>query len=430
MRVRPGTLAGWTQAFLLLFLSAFFSMAERALAASRGGIGYIVSAAAEIAAFGMALLFLKIFRNYTKDTLPLTDAGIPEALLLKMRRQKAVQEKRRETVPDPVDTRGEAAFVPGMDEPLPPPQVTVGMQVTEDSKRLARRMEDAAAEPPTPEEIAQRRQEAAAKRREDLRRRADPALKQAADVSRKTARKVRELTPIVRLRVARFSRDYLTLVIFTACACALLAFILQYAVLHMTHRTAAAGIAGYTVLPAMQVGLFRRIVALVIVPAVLRELFFRGALFSLYEQYGTRCAVLLTAVGSMLFARSPETAMPMLVCGIAAGVLTYQTRSVWPAVFLHMLVRGYALFVTWVNVSLTPLQWQIFIAANVTGFLLFAYLALRAGSNRAREGLLNTDSPNPGHPDGRGGLHGRSFAVCILLFAVRTVGQAAGLLYW
>ena len=78
--------------------------------------------------------------------------------------------------------------------------------------------------------------------------------------------------------------------------------------------------------------------ALVLVPALCEELFFRGFVFTgLYAHYGPRWALLGSSV---FFAGShfnPWQFLPLLVFGLFLGALVHWTHSIYPAILAHAI---------------------------------------------------------------------------------------------
>jgi len=119
--------------------------------------------------------------------------------------------------------------------------------------------------------------------------------------------------------------------------------------------------------------------ALVIVPALCEELFFRGfVLTGLYAHYGPRWA--LTG-SSLFFAAShfnPWQFLPLLLFGLFLGLLVHWTHSIYPAILAHAInnlvsVAGINLQTYWGLEGLGPSE-HLSIP-----LVLFAALVLAAG---------------------------------------------------
>ncbi len=81
------------------------------------------------------------------------------------------------------------------------------------------------------------------------------------------------------------------------------------------------------------------IATLVVIPALVQEVFLRGALFSLFEKQGTAAALVLSTISMPMLYVYPSAAPLVLVIGFLCALETYYTNSVWPAVLTHLLCR-------------------------------------------------------------------------------------------
>ena len=122
--------------------------------------------------------------------------------------------------------------------------------------------------------------------------------------------------------------------------------------------------------------------ALVIVPALCEELFFRGfVLTGLCAHYGPRWAL---AGSSLLFAVShfnPWQFLPLLLFGLFLGALVHWTHSIYPAILAHAInnlvsVAGINLRTYWGLESLGPSQHLPIHLAIIATLVLLAGLLL------------------------------------------------------
>ena len=81
----------------------------------------------------------------------------------------------------------------------------------------------------------------------------------------------------------------------------------------------------------------------VLLPAVAEELFFRGALLSALESYGTWPALILSSLAFALVHGNLYNFAGPLAAGMIYGYMTYALDSVWPAIFAHLLNNGLSL---------------------------------------------------------------------------------------
>lgn len=86
------------------------------------------------------------------------------------------------------------------------------------------------------------------------------------------------------------------------------------------------------------------LLALVIIPAVCEELFFRGVVLSEYRSMGEANAVIMSAVGFAMLHFSLTNFPVYLFVGLLLGIVTIVSRSVIPAVVLHLLSNTLSVF--------------------------------------------------------------------------------------
>lgn len=86
------------------------------------------------------------------------------------------------------------------------------------------------------------------------------------------------------------------------------------------------------------------LLSLVIIPAVCEELLFRGVLFAEYRSLGEANAILISAICFAMLHFSLTNFPVYLFAGILLGVVTAVSRSVIPAVLLHLLSNTLSVF--------------------------------------------------------------------------------------
>ncbi len=147
-----------------------------------------------------------------------------------------------------------------------------------------------------------------------------------------------------------------------------------------------AGMAGAdlsaTALHAPQTGLgfAARLLIIVVLSAVVEELYLRGALMTVHEgSVGTAACLVFSGLAfAMLHGSLMNFAGPLLA-GIAYAYLTYVFDSVWPAVLAHAVNNLYYMFVLWITDTYAAFGiWNSFAALNGLALLLFLYLSLRS----------------------------------------------------
>ncbi len=112
--------------------------------------------------------------------------------------------------------------------------------------------------------------------------------------------------------------------------------------------------------------------AFAVVPAVCEELFFRGVVLSEYSTFGSLNAVAVSTVSFAMFHFNPSNIAGYLFSGAVFGFLTVVTRSVWPAVLLHLANNLISLYMSDSFISLMVQEAGSFFV----GFVLFTTFAL------------------------------------------------------
>lgn len=119
------------------------------------------------------------------------------------------------------------------------------------------------------------------------------------------------------------------------------------------------------------------IIMIVFLPAIGEELLFRSVLIRSFSRIfrNTHVAVLLAAVIFSAFHMQFFGFLPRMMLGILFGYLFVITRSIWPAVFAHLLNNGTVVVVTYLNGSgilkQTP---EEFGSTESTLFLVFSII--------------------------------------------------------
>lgn len=82
----------------------------------------------------------------------------------------------------------------------------------------------------------------------------------------------------------------------------------------------------------------------VVVAPVVEEIFFRGFVFAgLREQYGWKKAGLISAGMFTVVHLRPLSWVPIFILGLIFAYLYRRSRSIWPAVVMHVLTNGISL---------------------------------------------------------------------------------------
>ncbi len=190
-----------------------------------------------------------------------------------------------------------------------------------------------------------------------------------------------------RFRFKAYRRQTILLVLWMSAMTALVAAAANYGASLLLHGTAFSGdmsVAQYGVN-----GLWPTLLAVVVLPAIVEELFFRGVLFSALERCGTWPALLLSALAFAMIHGDLSNFAGPLVAGLLYGYLTYVLDSVWPAIFAHMVNNGLALFLSNTAETYSALGlWPYILLAGVFCLCLFTALSMRALDSQIENGRV------------------------------------------
>lgn len=122
------------------------------------------------------------------------------------------------------------------------------------------------------------------------------------------------------------------------------------------------------------------ILAVALVPAIVEEIYLRGAVFQVFSRYaGTGLCIFLTALVFAMLHGSLYNFIGPLLGGLVFGWLAFAYGSIWPAVIAHAANNLFYLFALWLTDTYSAFGiWNYFPALCVLLLLLFVYLSLRA----------------------------------------------------
>jgi membrane protease YdiL (CAAX protease family) len=190
-----------------------------------------------------------------------------------------------------------------------------------------------------------------------------------------------------RFRFKAYRRQTVVFVLWMSLATALLAALTNYGVALLLDQTAFADTTTVT-----QYGIeswWQTLLVVVLLPAVVEELFFRGVMFSALERCGTWPALLLTSLAFAMIHGDVRNFAGPLVAGLIYGYMTYVLDSAWPAVFAHMINNALALFLSNTAETYSALGlWPYILLAAVFCLCLFTSLAMRALDAQIEKGRV------------------------------------------
>lgn len=120
-------------------------------------------------------------------------------------------------------------------------------------------------------------------------------------------------------------------------------------------------------------------------PAVCEETLFRGLLLAGFRRSMNKWpAIILTAICFGIFHVSIYRIIPTAVIGIVAGVLVYESRSIWPGILFHFLHNGLSILVArgqafrgFVTSSRGVTDWTLFAILTIIFILGLVLLVCR-----------------------------------------------------
>lgn len=186
-----------------------------------------------------------------------------------------------------------------------------------------------------------------------------------------------------RLKRRRFPKGAISLTVKVGITVALLSLMLNLLIYQL------AGLAGADLsaiaLDAPQTGLdfTARLMIIVVLSAIVEEIYLRGALMTVQEGIvGTSACLLFSGLAFAMLHGSLMNFAGPLIAGIAYAYLTYVFGSVWPAVLAHAVNNLYYMLVLWITDTYAAFGiWNYFAAINGLLLLLFLYLSLRSLEN-------------------------------------------------
>nr|WP_297275262.1 type II CAAX endopeptidase family protein [uncultured Agathobaculum sp.] len=182
-----------------------------------------------------------------------------------------------------------------------------------------------------------------------------------------------------RLQSRRLRKGMLGLTVRLGVTVAVLSLFLNLLIYHLAGLVGADLTAIALDAPQSGLSMGARFAVVVVLSAVMEEVYLRGALFTVHEEsVGTSACLIFSGLAfAMLHGSLLNFAGPFLA-GIAYAYLTYVSGSVWPAVLAHGVNNLYYVFVLWITDTYAAFGiWSYFAAINALVLLLFLYLTLR-----------------------------------------------------
>ncbi len=174
-------------------------------------------------------------------------------------------------------------------------------------------------------------------------------------------------------RFAPMRLRWLPFTVLMAIALAFMSFLLNWGVARMFSVE-------YTIQSTLSLGsfpLWQIITISVLLPALLEELFFRGALLPALEGGSFWSAMLISALSFALVHGDLTNLIGPFACGLIYAYMTYITGSVWSAVLAHLINNSLTFVVGYLLQKYAAVGlWEYFLLAVTVFFFVFLYLAM------------------------------------------------------
>jgi len=93
------------------------------------------------------------------------------------------------------------------------------------------------------------------------------------------------------------------------------------------------------------------LIALVVVPAIVKELLFRGIVLTEYRAYGAIPAIIMSSVLFSLSSMNFSSVPILLYSGVFFGIISVATDSVIPSIVLHIIYNAFSIYASGVVIT-------------------------------------------------------------------------------
>lgn len=168
--------------------------------------------------------------------------------------------------------------------------------------------------------------------------------------------------------------------------------------------------------------LWQTVLVVVVLPAIVEELFFRGVMFSALERCGTWPALLLTSVSFAMIHGDLHNFVGPFAAGMIYGYMTYVLDSVWPAMFAHLVNNALMLFLYNMAETYSTLGiWPHILLAAAFVFCMFLSLSMRTLETQIEKGRVKRLQARSAGETLTGILVSPGMWLLLLLFIVRVL---------
>jgi membrane protease YdiL (CAAX protease family) len=141
---------------------------------------------------------------------------------------------------------------------------------------------------------------------------------------------------------------------------------------------------------------FFLIIAVVVLPAIFEELFFRGFLMKALSGGGELAAIIISALCFAMCHGSISNFAGPFAAGLIYGYMVYALDSLWPAVFAHLVNNALNMAVGYATKAYETLGlWPYFIIIAVALFCIFLAISMTCMEKLVLKGKIRRlNSPN------------------------------------
>lgn len=175
-----------------------------------------------------------------------------------------------------------------------------------------------------------------------------------------------------------------------ALSCFFLSFFINFAVLQLTGMApsqmtpTAVQASGITREPLLY------FFAVAFVPGIVEEIFVRGPVQQVFSRFAsTGTVIFLSGLVFAMLHGSLQNFIGPLLCGVCYAWLTFTYKSIWPAIWAHIINNVLYLCVLWLTDTYSAYGiWNYVPPICVILFLLFGYLTFRMAEDMLLDGQI------------------------------------------
>jgi len=139
---------------------------------------------------------------------------------------------------------------------------------------------------------------------------------------------------------------------------------------------------------------FISIISLVLAPAIVEELIFRGLIFKGLKKHGKFLSITLSAIMFAIFHMAISQTIYPLLMGMVFAVIMYYENNIYYCITVHMVNNFLTLTLSYFNISLATNSISYIILAIILLLVFIATIAfaiLKKQDNQNKEKLTKTD---------------------------------------